>query len=110
MIVHGFRHMLNVFQPRYVPPDRNAIASYHIPALYDDVKEGITKQMTDDACFFSVTIDLWLSRAKQSYIAVIIHCLIKSLEMRSHLIETKESVEAHAVETISEVLEQIDPV
>jgi len=53
--------MLNVFKSCYVPPDRKIIASYHIPALYNDVKEGITKQMTDDVCFFSITTDLWLS-------------------------------------------------
>ena len=59
---HGFRHMLNVFEPRYVPPDRKTIASNHIPVLYyDDVKENITKQMTDNACFFSITTDLWSS-------------------------------------------------
>ena len=103
----GFRHMLNVFEPHYVPPDRKTIASNHIPALYDDVKERITKQMTDDACFFSITTDLWSSRAKKSYIAVTIHYLTRSFEMRSHLIETKEFAEAHTGETISEVLEQI---
>ena len=54
--------MLNIFEPRYVPPDRETIASNHIPVLYyDDVKENITKQMTDDACSFSITTDLWLS-------------------------------------------------
>ena len=102
-----FRHMLNVFELRYIPPDRKTIASNHIPALYDDLKESITKQMTHDACFFSITTDLWSSRAKQSYIALTIHYLTKSFEMRSHLIETKEFAEAHTGETIAEVLEQI---
>ena len=55
--------MLSVFKPRYVPPDRKTIASNHILALYDAVK-----QMMNDAQYFSITTDLWSSRAKQSYI------------------------------------------
>ena len=27
----GFRHMLSIFEPRYIPPDRKTIASNHIP-------------------------------------------------------------------------------
>ena len=35
---NGFRLMLHVFDPHYVPLDRKTIASNHILALYDDVK------------------------------------------------------------------------
>ena len=103
----GFRHMLNVFEPRYIPPDRKTIASNHVPALYDAVKADVAKQIMDDAQYFSITTDLWTSRAKQSYIAVTIHYLTTSFEMRSHLIETKEFAEAHTGETLSDVLEEI---
>ena len=61
--------------------------------------------MMNDAQYFSITTDLWSSRAKQSYIAVTIHYLTASFEMKSHLIETKEFAEAHTGEMISEALE-----
>ena len=38
--------MLSIFEPCYVPPYRRTIATYNIPALYDDVRENIAKQMT----------------------------------------------------------------
>ena len=79
----GFRHMLSVFEPRYVPPDRKTIASNHIPTMYDAVKQDVMKQMRNDAQYFSITTDLWSSRAKQSYIAVTIHYLTKSFEVGS---------------------------
>ena len=102
-----FRHMLSVFQPCYVPPDRKTIASNHILALYDAVKQDFTKQMTNDVEYFSIMTDLWSSRVKQSYIAVMIHYLTVSLEMKSHLIETKEFAEAHTGKMISKALEQV---
>ena len=51
--------MLSVFEPRYIPPDRKTIASNHIPALYNVVKEDVAKQMMNDAHYFSITTDLW---------------------------------------------------
>ena len=90
--------MLSISEPCYVPPDRKTIASNHIPAPYDDVRENITKQITDDVNFFSITTDLWSSQVKQSYIAVTIYYLTRSFEI-------EESAEAHTSETISEVLE-----
>ena len=53
--------MLSVFEPCYVPPDKKTIASNHIPALYDAVKQDVTKQMKNDAQCFSITTDLWSS-------------------------------------------------
>ena len=50
--------MLSVFEPCYVPPDRKTIASNHILALYDAVKQDVTKQMRTDAQYFSITTDL----------------------------------------------------
>lgn len=41
----GFRHMLSVFEPHCVPPDRKTIASNHVPAIHETAKEDVTKQI-----------------------------------------------------------------
>ena len=104
-----FRHMLRVFEPRYTPPDRNTIALNHIPTMYDAVKADNTKQIADDVQYFSITTDLWSSQARHSYIAVTLHYLTVSFEMRSHLVETKEFAAAHTGELITEALEEVLP-
>ena len=105
----GFRHVLRVFEPRYTPPDRKTIALNHIPTMYDAVKADITKQIADDVQYFSITTDWWSSRARHSYIAVTLHYLTVSFEMRSHLVETKEFAAAHTGELITEALEEVLP-
>ena len=57
----GFKHMLSVFEPHYTSPDRKTISSNHIPSLYDTIKADITRQITDDAHYFSIATDLWTS-------------------------------------------------
>ena len=49
---HGFRHMLNIFEPRYVPPDRETIASNHIPVLYVTRHEKIGLMYTQNLTTF----------------------------------------------------------
>ena len=99
-------HTLSVFEPCYTPPDRKTISSNHIPSLYDTIKADITRQIADDTHYYSITTNLWTSRARQSYIAITINFLTALLEMLSHLIETKEFAEAHTSELISEALEE----
>jgi len=103
----GLRHMLHTFEPRYTPPDQKTIASNHIPIMYDALKADITKQIVDDIQYFSITTDMWTSRARHSYVAVTLHYLTASFEMRSHLVVTKEFTVAHTGELISEALEEV---
>jgi len=74
--------------------------------MYVSLKQDVTKQLKD-ADYYCITTDMWSSRAKQSYIAVTIHYLTGSFDMRSHLLETKEFPEAHTGDMIAESLEQI---
>jgi len=46
--------MLSVFEPCYTPPDRKTISLNHITSLYDT----ITRQITDDAYYYSITTNL----------------------------------------------------
>jgi len=101
----GFRHMLHVFESHYTPPDRTTIASKYAPT-YTTLKEDVTKQLKD-ADYYCITKDMWSSRAKQSYIAITIHYLTDSFDMRSHLLRTKEFPEAHTSDMIVESLLQI---
>jgi len=74
--------------------------------MYTTLKEDVTKQLKD-ADYYCIMTDMWSSWAKQSYIAVTIHYLTDSFDMRSHLLETKEFPEAHIGDMIVESLQQI---
>jgi len=74
--------------------------------MYTTLKEDVTKQLMD-ADYYCITTDMWSSRAKQSYIAVTIHYLTDSVDIRSHLPKTKEFPEAHISDMIAESLQQI---
>jgi len=54
----------------HTPSDRKTISSNHIPSLYDTIKADITRQITNDVHYYSITTDLWISQARQSYIAI----------------------------------------
>ena len=96
--------MLGVFESRYTPPDSTTIASKYVPVMYTTLKEDVMKQLKD-ADFYCITTDMWSSRAKQSYIAVTIHYLTDSFDMRSHLLETNEFPEAHTGDMIAKSLQ-----
>ena len=74
--------------------------------MHSTLKENVTKQLKD-ADYYCITTDMWSSRAKQSYIAVTIHYLTDSFDMRSYLLETKEFPEVHTGDMIAESLQQI---
>ena len=98
--------MLGVFESRYASPDNTRIASKYVPAMHSTLKENVSKQLKD-ADYYCITTDMWSSRAKQSYIAVTIHYLTDSFDMRSYLLETKEFPEVHTGDMIAESLQQI---
>ena len=58
--------MLNVFEPKYVLPDRTTFSRHYLPDLYQKEKTKVTEQMAAGLKYFAITMDCWSSRANCS--------------------------------------------
>ena len=65
----GFWHMIRVFEPRYILPDRKTVATHCVPKMYEQEKGSVKQQLTSIGLsgYFALTTDLWSSRSKHSY-------------------------------------------
>ena len=81
--------MLKTLEPRYTPPDRKTIATTHIPKMYETKKNRIKASLMNVSCF-SITTDMWTSRAKHANTALTVHYLNADFQLCSHMLETKE--------------------
>ena len=104
----GFLKMLHTFEPRYSPPDRKTIACNYMPKLYEAERKrvmGLLESANNGN--YSITTDLWTSRANQAYCCVTIHYITPDFILRSHLLETKEFSDSHSAENVAEELRSI---
>ena len=67
---------------------------------------GLLKS-TDDNGHYSITTDMWTSRANQAYCCVTIHYVTPDYMLRSHLLETKEFSDSHSSENVAEEVKSI---
>ena len=102
----GFRHMINVFEPRYIPPDRKTISTHYMPELYEKGKEKI-QQHLDGVKWYAITTDMWTSRAKQAFSAITVHYVTNEFKLQSHLLETREFPESHTGVNIAQEIEEV---
>ena len=102
----GFRHLLQVLEPRYTPPDRKLLATKYIPALYEQEKTRI-QQKIEGVKDFGLTTDIWTSRAKHAYTSLTIHYIDDTFQLQSHLLSTREFPESRNAENINDELQEI---
>ncbi|KAK0134264.1 Zinc finger BED domain-containing protein 4 [Merluccius polli] len=71
----GFKHLLEVLEPRYSIPDRKVFTDRKIPGLYD-------KRV-------AITVDGWTSCATDSYITITAHYVDDEWDLQSHILQTR---------------------
>ena len=101
-----FRHLINLLEPKYTPPDRKTIMNNYLPELYMREKQRIERQM-ERATHFAITTDGWTSRANDSYVALTVHYIDEEWSLQSHLLETHQLAEAHTGENVATDLESM---
>ena len=63
----GFLKMVHAFEPHYSPPDRKTMACNYMPKLYETERKRVTRLLkSTDSGPYSITTDLWTSRANQA--------------------------------------------
>ena len=90
----GFKHLLEVLEPRYSIPDRKVFSDKLVPALYEKVKVDVVDSMSR-AQRVSITVDGWTSRATDSYITVTAHYVNDEWDLQSHVLQTRVFNESH---------------
>ena len=105
----GFLSMLKAFEPRYTPPGRKALTTNYLPKLYKRELDNV-KMSLSDSTPFSMTKDIWSSRANDSYIAYTYHCITDdgdNFALKSHLLEVRHFPGSHTGENIMKELEEM---
>ena len=82
----GFKNLLAVLQPRYKVPSRQHFSDKALPALYEQKKIEVKKDLAA-ASAVALTTDGWTSRATESYMTITFSHIDKEWKMRSYVLQ-----------------------
>lgn len=102
----GFRHLLEVLEPRYSIPDRKVFADRIVPALYEKVKVDVVDSMSR-AQRVSITVDGWTSCATDSYITITAHYVNDEWDLQSHVLQTRVFNDSHTGVNLAALLQDV---
>ena len=78
-----FRCLLNVLEPRYIPPSRPYIADNILPKLFNQVKSQVSEEVKK-VDSIALTTDSWTSRATQSYTTITAHFIDSDWQIKNY--------------------------
>jgi len=105
----GFLRMIKEFEPRYNPPGRKALTTNYLPHLYQRELDRVKNSLSDSTSF-SMTADIWSSRANDSYIGYTFHYITDDgyeFSLKSHLLEVHNFPDSHTGENIMTELQEV---
>ncbi|KAF3856818.1 hypothetical protein F7725_017541, partial [Dissostichus mawsoni] len=100
----GFQNLVKTLDPKYNLPGRKYFAEKALPALYGEVREKVTNQLTN-VTHFSTTTDLWSSRTCEPYLSLTVH-YVDNWELKSACLQTSFFPEDHTGEIIAQGLQE----
>ncbi|KAJ4943422.1 hypothetical protein JOQ06_005923, partial [Pogonophryne albipinna] len=100
----GFQKLVKTLDPKYKLPGRKYFAEKALPALYVEVREKVTNQLTN-VTHFSTTTDLWSSRTCEPYLSLTVH-YVDNWELKSACLQTSFFPEDHTGEIIAQGLQE----
>ena len=99
----GFKHLVNVLDPKYVLPSRPHFSQVVIPELYSETKAAVQDDL-DKALSVALTTDGWTSRSTESYLTVTAHFIDDDRQMKDYVLQTRPLHESHTGKNIADVL------
>ncbi|KAL0879296.1 hypothetical protein ABMA27_003075 [Loxostege sticticalis] len=91
--------------PGYELPSRKHISSVRIPRLYEQKRDEVKKILSDTAIEkICLTVDLWTSKANESYIAITGHFINNNFKMQSVLLSCEHFSDRHTSANIQDFL------
>lgn len=103
----GFKQFVNLLNPNYCLPTRQAISKTLIPLEYQKCIAKVEDLITNEADNVCLTTDCWTSRCNESYIAVTAHFVNKDFILKSVLLECSEFSERHTAVNLSDEIRSI---
>ena len=102
----GFRHLIQMLDPKYTLPSRKYFAKQEIPRLYLEVMQMV-KAKLGAAKYFAATSDLWTSCSNHPYLSYTAHFIDSNWQLQSFCLNTVPLFEDHTGQNITEALEDI---
>lgn len=93
--------MLN---PGYSLPSRKTLSVSLLPVLYNKISDEIKSDIAVNAQYVSVTTDAWTSLKNESYMAVTVHFIDNSCQLKSYLLQCAKFPQRHTSENIKNSL------
>lgn len=103
----GFKQFVNLLNPNYCLPTRQAISKTLIPLEYQKCVAKVEDLITNEADNVCLTTDCWTSRCNESYIAITAHFVNKDFILKSVLLECSEFSERHTAVNLSDEIRSI---
>ena len=80
-----------------------------LPRIYDNLKGQVKKMLQavnerDIICF---TTDIWISRAKHSYITATAHFLTDDFQLKTVNLDTRHFLSNHTADNISNMIDEV---
>ena len=102
----GFRQFINDLDPKYQLPSRQEIARTLLPALYEETKSQLSRELCE-ASVIALTTDLWSSRHMQSFMTITAHFISKEWMLKSCVLETPRFAMSHTAQNIADELTRV---
>ncbi|XP_039456235.1 E3 SUMO-protein ligase ZBED1-like [Oreochromis aureus] len=99
----GFKHLMNVLEPRYDIPSRAHFSEKVVPSMYEQQKSKVMAELSQ-ASSVALTTDGWTSRATENYVTVTAHYITAEWEIRSPVLQTRPLYESHTGTNLAHLL------
>ncbi|XP_069114463.1 E3 SUMO-protein ligase ZBED1-like [Argopecten irradians] len=90
----GFRHMLNVLEPRYQIPSRNYFSNTIIPELYNTVMDRVKTRLKQTSSI-AITTDALTSPATENYVTITRYFVNDDWEVENYTLQPRKFSASH---------------
>ncbi|XP_028300964.1 zinc finger BED domain-containing protein 1-like [Gouania willdenowi] len=101
----GFIKLMNTMDKRYVLPSSHHFSRIALPALYDECRGKVAKEVST-AVYFATTTDLWSSRTMEPYINLTLHYIDADFTIKTNCLQTAFFPEDHTGQNLADGLRQ----
>ncbi|XP_070404420.1 transposable element Tc3 transposase [Nothobranchius furzeri] len=101
----GFKKLVETLDKRYDFPSRNHFSRVCLPALYDECRQGVLKDLAN-VKYFATTTDLWSSQTMEPNMSLTVHFIDADFNMETRCLQTSYFPEDHTGQNIAAGLRQ----
>lgn len=100
-----FKKLINMLNPGYSLPSRKTLSVSLLPVLYNKIYDEVKLDIEVNIHYVSLTTDAWTSLKNESYMAVTVHFIDMSCQLKSYVLQCTKFPERHTSENIKNSLQ-----